>query len=77
MTVKYFFHQAWKRLTIHWLMVVKGLVYGVLLFMYASKRIDTQEWIIAAGSVLTLNSLLSKDTSKLVTKDKFKVPDPE
>lgn len=76
MTAKYFFHQAWKRLTIHWLMILKGLVYGVLLWMFASKRITTQEWILAVGSVLTLNSLMSKDTSKLETKDKFKRPDP-
>lgn len=74
--MKYFFHQVWKRLTIHWLMILKGTVYGVLLFMYVDRRINTQEWIIAVGSVLTLNSLMSKNTNKLETKDEFKRPDP-
>lgn len=67
----------WKRLTIHWLMILKGIVYAVLLYMYASKIITTQEWILATGSVMTLNSILSKDTSKLQTKEKFQKPDPE
>lgn len=76
MTAKYFWHQVGKRFSVHWLMLLKGLVYGVLLFMYATKRIDTQEWVIAVGSVLTLNSLMSKNTNRLETKREFKRPDP-
>jgi len=74
--MKYIFHQMKKRLQIHWLMILKGIVYGVLLYMYATKIIDTQEWVIATGSVMTLNSILSKDSSKLQTKTKFQRPDP-
>lgn len=65
----------YKRIVIHWLTTLKAVVYCVLLYMFYTKHITVQEWIIATGSVMTINSLFSKDTNKLVTKEKFQIPD--
>lgn len=71
-----FAHWLYKRIAIHWFTTLKALVYLVLLYMFYTKHLTVQEWILATGSVMTINSLFSKDTNKLVTKPKFQVPDP-
>ena len=72
-----FLHQVWKKLYIHWITTLIGIVYFVILFMYFKKVITTQEWILATGSILTLKSLLSKDPDKVGTKPEFQVKDIE
>jgi hypothetical protein len=59
-----------KKLLVHWKTTVKGIVYFTLLVMYYLGKISTQDWVIATGSVMTINSLWQKDADKLQDKDK-------
>jgi hypothetical protein len=69
-------HQLYKKLVIHWLTTLKAIAYGVLLYMYYIGKLDTQQWIMATGSILVLNSLFQKDPNKVPTKPEYQIPDP-
>lgn len=71
--MKKFLSNAWLRISRHWITTVKGLIYGVLLFMYYEGKMTTTEWITATGAILTLNSIfLQKDSDKVETKPQHK-----
>lgn len=71
------FEKSWdtlvKRVLKHWQTTAKGIIYGVLLFMYYEGKIDTQQWIMATGSILAFNSIfLQKDPGKIANKPEVK-----
>jgi hypothetical protein len=58
-----------KRIVKHWQTTFKGIVYGVITYMYFVGKINTTEWITAIGSILTFNSIfLQKDPGKVANK---------
>lgn len=70
-------HQIYKRVAIHWLTSLKAVVYGILLYMFYIGKLDVNQWIMATGSILVLNSLfLQKDANKIQTKREYQIPDP-
>lgn len=71
--MKKFFENVKARIVRHWITTVKGVIYGVLLFMYYEGKLTTSEWITATGAILTLNSIfLQKDSDKVETKPEHK-----
>lgn len=60
-----------KRTLQHWQTTLKGIVYGLVTFMYFEGKITTPEWISAVGSILTVNAIfLQKDPDKTANKPK-------
>jgi hypothetical protein len=58
-----------KRILKHWQTTAKGVIYGVVTFMFYEGKLNTQEWITAIGSILTFNSIfLQKDPGKVANK---------
>lgn len=71
MTFRKLMDNIQKRILKHWQTTLKGLVYGVVTFMYFEGKITTTEWITAVGSILTINSIfLQKDPDKTANKIK-------
>lgn len=64
-----FFKIVGDRIMKHWLTTLKGIVYAVILFMYYEGKITTQDWILATGSILVINSIfIQKDPGKTANK---------
>lgn len=71
--MKTLLRNAWMRISRHWITTLKGLIYLVLLYMYYEGKLNTSEWIMATGAILTLNSIfLQKDHDKMETKPEHK-----